>query len=199
MKKLAQHFLHSVRVPRVQLAGRHGVYRSVARVAKRDEVVERVVSALHIIAKPSAVDVVDMQPAVGGATRALEPVALEGGEVVSVPVLRDRLGEILAARGAIQFAGVRARRRFAAYFARERYAATRACFVSCAARVELLTAAIARLGVALGAAVLVSRLTWLAAKLKRVMKAKFGGAVAASANASRGSAHALNHTLIWGA
>lgn len=182
MNKAPKNRQHGLAVIGVQSARCERMNLHVARVAKRDKVVQRVVPIFPFMSEPMPVYVVDMERTSGLAVSALEGIPLERQKIVDVPVLGDQLGEVGALDRAIELARVGTLSCASADRAREGDLAGRASARSGVAGVELRRAAIARNRVALRATVLVSGLARLASNLERVKDAELRRAVLAVAN-----------------
>jgi hypothetical protein len=185
MKKLAQNRPHIIGVSLVKQPRCQRMDAAVARVAKRHEVIKRVVPAVPFMPKACAVNVMNVRSVIVAALAARKTVALQGLQMVPIAVLGDQSSKVRASRRTVEGARAFAFAGRSANVAGKFNAAVRARFGTCIARVIRLAAAVAGLGVEFGFRVLVPRLTRAATNLSRVINAKFSIALDALSDCSR--------------
>jgi hypothetical protein len=186
MKILVQNLSHIFGVSLVKQPRCERMDAAMTRVAKRHEVIERVVTAIPFMAKARAVDVMNVRPVSVATLPARKAVALQRFKVVPVTMLSDQAPEVSAPRRTVKRARAFAFAERSADVAGKFYAAVRARFGARIARVIGLAAAIAWLGIKFGLRVFMLRLTRAATNLGRVINAKFSIALDALSDCSRG-------------
>ena len=172
MKILVQNRPHIFGVSLVKQPRCERMDAAMTRVAKRHEVIERVVSAVSFVAEAGAVNVMNVRSVIVAALAARKTVALQGLKMILISVLCNELCAVATSCRTVKHVGPGARDHSSADLAWKRSLTRFAAHRSIVARMELFAAAVTSLGVSFGAHISPTSLTGLASRLNRMMDGK---------------------------